>query len=143
WYSSQLNCQTWACRVPIHPPLEALRSLRREQDLSAEQVERVLVWLDDGAYKAVGRPWVPTTATSAQLNLPYCAAMLLLKDDVFIDQFAQEKLADPALLDLAGRIEVIHDSELDALGSFQRRTRVEVRLKNGRVLSAVGGPRGG
>ena len=56
---------------------------------------------------------------------------------------AQEKLADPALLDLAGRIEVIHDSELDALGSFQRRTRVEVRLKNGRVLSAVGETRGG
>jgi aconitate decarboxylase len=143
WYSSDLNFKMWACRVPIHPTLEALRSLRQQHDLAAQQVGRVRVWLDDGAYKAVGRPWDPTTATSAQLNLPYCAAMLLLEGDVFVDQFAEEKLADPAVLDLAGRIEVVHDRDMDALGSFQRRTRVEVQLKNGRVFSAVGETRGG
>jgi 2-methylcitrate dehydratase PrpD len=34
WYSSELNFKMWACRVPIHPTLEALRSLRQEHDLS-------------------------------------------------------------------------------------------------------------
>ncbi len=68
--------------------------------------------------------------------------MLLLEDDLFVDQFAEEKLADPRVLDLAGRIECTHDPELDAFGSFQRRTRVEVRLEDGQLLSTVGETRG-
>jgi len=142
WWSSDLNFKLWACRVPIHPTLEALSQLRQEHDLSAERVRQVRVWLDEGAYKAVGFPWVPTTPTSAQLNLTYCAAMLLLEDDLFVDQFAEEKLADPRVLDLAGRIECTHDPKLDAFGSFQRRTRVEVRLEDGQLLSTVGETRG-
>lgn len=142
WASSDLNFKMWACRVPIHPTLEALRGLRQEHDLSAEQVDRVHVWLDEGAYKAVGFPWQPTTPTSAQLNLAYCASMLLLEGDVFVDQFAEEKLADPHLLDLTRRFEITHDRELDAFGSFQRRTRVEVHTKDGQVLRAFGETRG-
>jgi 2-methylcitrate dehydratase PrpD len=142
WASANHNFKMWACRVPIHPTLEGLRNLRLEHQLTADQVERVRVWLDEGAYKAVGFAWVPTTPTSAQLNLTYCAAMLLLEGDVFVDQFAPEKLASPGLLDLAARIECIHDPEMDPFGSFQQRTRVEVQLKDGRVLSTIGQTRG-
>ncbi len=87
-----------ACRVPIHPALEALRGLQREHGVRAEQVARMRVWLDEGAYKAVGFGWEPTTVTSAQMNLQYCAAQLLLEGDVFVDQFTDAKLA--AVLDM-------------------------------------------
>jgi 2-methylcitrate dehydratase PrpD len=142
WASANHNFKMWACRVPIHPTLEALKNLRLEHQLEADQVERVRVWLDEGAYKAVGFNWVPTTATSAQLNLTYCAALLLLEGDVFVEQFASEKLADPRVLDLTSRVECIHDRDMDAFGSFQQRTRIEVQLKNGRVLSTIGQTRG-
>jgi 2-methylcitrate dehydratase PrpD len=122
--------------------MEALRALRLAHDISADQVKQVRVWLDEGAYKAVGFPWVPTTPTSAQLNLTYCAALLLLEGDVFVDQFAEHKLADPRVLDLVSRIECTYDRDMDAFGSFQRRTRVEVELNDGRTLSTIGELRG-
>jgi aconitate decarboxylase len=138
WASNNLNFKMWACRVPIHPTLEALKSMQNEEGLRANQVRNVRVWLDEGAYKAVGWAWQPTTPTSAQLNLTYCAAALLLDGDVFVEQFAQEKLADPRVLELIARVQCIHDPDLDAFGSFQQRTRVEVELDDGRVLSRTG-----
>jgi aconitate decarboxylase len=142
WASASLNFKMWACRVPIHPTLEALKSLQNEHGLQADQVKKVSVWLDEGAYKAVGFPWVPTTPTSAQLNLTYCAALLLLEGEVFVEQFASKKLDDPRTLDMTARIDCIHDPELDAFGSFQQRTRVEVQLVDGQTLSAIGNTRG-
>ena len=142
WWSSELNFKMWACRVPIHPTMEALRALRLAHDISADQVKRVRVWLDEGAYKAVGFPWVPTTPTSAQLNLTYCAALLLLEGDVFVDQFAEHKLADPQVLDLVSRIECTYDRDMNAFGTFQRRTRVELELNDSRTLSTTGELRG-
>ncbi len=111
--------------------------------MRAERVARIRVWLDEGAYKAVGFAWEPTTVTSAQMNLQYCAAQLLLEGDVFVDQFTDAKLAAPAVLDMVRRVETIYDPELDALGHFQRQERVEVELKDGGVLQTVGMTRGG
>ena len=142
WASGSLNFKMWACRVPIHPTLEALQSLREQHDLETDRIDRVRVVLDEGAYKAVGFAWTPTTPTSAQLNLTYCAAMLLLEGDVFVEQFAPGKLADARVLEMISRIEVVHDPELDAFGSFQQRTRVEVQLKDGRVFTTTGVLRG-
>jgi len=143
WDTPGVNFKMWACRVPIHPALEALRELQREHGVRAEQVARIRVWLDEGAYKAVGFAWEPTTVTSAQMNLQYCAAQLLLEGDVFVDQFTDVKLAAPAVLDMVRRVETIYDPELDALGHFQRQERVEVELKDGRILQTVGMTRGG
>jgi 2-methylcitrate dehydratase PrpD len=142
WRSAELNFKMWPCRVPIHPTLEAIRSLQVEHAFKADQVRRVRVWLDEGAYKAVGWPWAPTTQTSAQLNLTYCAAQLILEGDVFVEQFAVEKLGHPRVMEMTSRIECIHDREMDAFGTFQQRTRVEVELADGRVLGAIGRTRG-
>ncbi len=143
WFTPRVLFKMWACRVPIHPPLEALRALRREHPLPPEEVAEVTVWLDEGAVKAVGFPWTPTTVTSAQLNLAYCCAVFLLEDDVFIDQFREEKLADPRVLDLAARVKAVHDPALEGGPGLGRRARVQVRLRDGTVLTALGEVRGG
>jgi len=144
WYTPRAHFKMWACRVPIHPALEALSALRRDHPFAVDDVERIRVWLNEGAYKAVGFPWVPTTVTSAQMNLRYCVSMLLLEHDVFVDQFTDAKLADPRLLDLTARIETIHDPALDAAGHKpQRETRIEVHLRDGAVRRGVGATRGG
>jgi 2-methylcitrate dehydratase PrpD len=143
WFTPRVLFKMWACRVPIHPALEALRALRRDHPLPPDEVEQVTVWLDEGAVKAVGFPWTPTTITSAQLNLAYCCAVFLLENDVSIDQFREEKLADPRVLDLAARVKAVHDPGLEGGPGLGRRARVQVRLRDGTVLTAVGEVRGG
>lgn len=143
WFTPRVLFKMWACRVPIHPPLEALRSLRREHPLPPEGVAEVTVWLDEGAVKAVGFPWTPTTVTSAQLNLAYCCAVFLLENDVFIDQFREENLADPRILELAAKVKALHDPALEGGPGLGRRARVQVRLRDGTTLTTIGEVRGG
>jgi 2-methylcitrate dehydratase PrpD len=82
--------------------------------------------------------------TSAQLNLPYCVATLLLEGDVFVDQFRDDMVADPQRMGLAAKVQVIEDPKITALGSkFRHKVSVDVHLKDGTALEeTVEAPRG-
>ena len=139
-----VNFKMWACRVPIHPALEALRGLQREHGVRAEQVARMRVWLDEGAYKAVGFGWEPTTVTSAQMNWQHRAAQLLLEGDVFVDQLTDAKLACSVVLDMVRRIKSIHDTSMDPLHrTSERKVRMEIQLRDGRTVETTAMTRGG
>jgi aconitate decarboxylase len=80
----------------------------------------------------VGWKYVPQGLTSAQLNLPYCIATWLIEGDCFVDQFTENKVADPERMALAGKVEVRHDADITARGAkFRHMVRVEVYLKDG------------
>src|SRR5262249_21340245 len=65
------------------------------------------------------------------------AAVTLLDGDAFIDQFAEDRLADRNILDLIPRIEISHDSKLDAGGAAKRHAvHIDATLKSGERLSA-------
>ena len=69
------------------------------------------------------------------MNLPYTAAVTLLEGTAFVDQYTDDKLRDPTIVDLAGRIEVVVDPELDAGGPHEMRAvRAVVIMKDGRTF---------
>jgi len=83
----------------------------------------------------VGWKYEPQGLVSAQLNLPYCVATWLLEGDCFVDQFTEDKVADPERMRVAVKVHVEHDAAITALGSKSRhKVRVEVKLKNGTTL---------
>jgi 2-methylcitrate dehydratase PrpD len=70
------------------------------------------------------------------MNLQYCLATMILEGDVFVEHFEDQRLEDPALLDMISRIRVQHDPKLDeeATGPKPRDTIIEVRLRDGTLL---------
>ena len=92
----------------------------------------------------VGWRYRPEGLTSAQLNLPFCVATLLIEGDCFVDQFSDAIIADKARMALAEKVEVRHDAGITARGSnFRHMVRVEVSLKDGTHLEEiVEAPRG-
>ena len=137
--SYDVAVKLWACRIPIHASLEAVSALRRSCSLDADQIALGAA----RAHKAVGFPYVPTSAASAQLNLRYCLAVLLLDGDVFVDQFGDDRIAASDVLELVARIDVVHDPELDAVGEgFAMETVVHITLAGGATLTAQGRARG-
>ena len=84
----------------------------------------------------VGWPYKPEGLTSAQLNLPYCVATLLIEGDCFVDQFTEDMVADPKRMELSKKVEVVEDPAITARGSkFRHMTRVDVHLRDGSVES--------
>jgi 2-methylcitrate dehydratase PrpD len=124
-YSSLASSQT---------SVDALRQIIAREAIRGEDVEKVRIGTTNMVFVHCGWPYEPKETITAQMNLPYTAAVTLLEGDAFVDQYSDEKLRDPAIVDLAGRVEVHVDPELDALGPHEMRAvRVEVAMKSGEV----------
>ena len=76
--------------------------------------------------------WRPRTRETADHSLPYCTAVALLDGVVAAEQFHDDRLRDPALLDLVARTTVVEDPILTADYPAGIPNRVTVKLKDGR-----------
>ena len=125
-YSSLASSQT---------SVDALRGIRKRDGIRGEDVEKVRIGCTNMVYVHCGWPYVANGETiGAQMNLPYTGAVTLLEGNAFIDQYTDDKLFDPTIIDLANRFECYVDPELDAGGPHEMRAvRVEVTMKNGDV----------
>ncbi len=131
--SEQIGFKLWACRIPIHPTIEAVRALRAQHHFDTDQIERVEVLLPIGSFQSVGHPFTGDTPASAQLNLQYCVAVMLLDGDVSREQFEAQRISDPVLLALARRVHPIHDPSLDDLpgAGIAEEADVQIELRDG------------
>jgi 2-methylcitrate dehydratase PrpD len=126
-YSSLASSQT---------SVDALRQIRAKHGIKGEDVSKVLVETTEVVYRHCGWPYVPAETITAQMNLPYTAAVTLLEGNAFVDQYTDDKLHDPKIVDLANRIEVKVDPKLDALGPDEMRAvNVTVTMKSGEKLT--------
>ncbi len=142
YHTAEVRFKMWAARIPNHGSLEAIKSLREKHPFAPGDVRAVRIRLGKGYLQNVGWPYTPTTITSAQLNLHYVAAIMLIENDVFVEQFTEEKIRDPKVLDLVARISISHDPAMDAMG-YTDGNPVEIELRDGTVLKAWGKARGG
>ena len=134
----------YSCVGSNHTTLDAIRTMQARHPFGAEDVARILVRGSRVTMDHVGWPYVPQGMTSAQLNLPYCVATLLLDGDVFVDQFTEDKVADPDRMRIAAKVAVAEDPAITARGSTHRHmVHVEVELRDGtRMEETVEAPRG-
>ena len=142
FHTPEVRFKMWASRVPNHGTLEAIKAMRHAREFSADAVKAVRIRLGKGYLQNVGWAYTPTTITSAQLNLFYVAAIMLLENDVSVGQFTEAKIRDPRVLKLIERIEIAHDPAMDHMG-YADGNPVEIELTDGTVLSQWGKARGG
>ena len=110
----------YSCVGSNHTTLDAIREMQAEKPFGANDVKRIDVHGSQVTMDHVGWKYVPQGLTSAQLNLPYCIATWLLEGDCFVDQFTEDKVADPARMKLSEIVEVHHDDAITRLGAKMR-----------------------
>jgi len=122
------------CRM-THGAVEAILALRQE-GLTPEQVEEIQVQqLTSGMYITESPVDVDSYYKTCQFNLPYIAAVALIDGKVTEQQFTKERIADKAVHDLAKKVKVKPDEDLDAIYPDQYRpTTVEVKTKKGETI---------
>ena len=138
WQTMGVALKFYACVGSNHTTLDALQEIRRRRPFEAGQVEKIVVHGSQATADHVGWKYEPRSLTVAQLNLPFCAATLLLEGDCSVDQFTEGAVADPARIALANRVEVIAEPQITAKGaSFRHLVRVTVRLRGGERLECT------
>jgi 2-methylcitrate dehydratase PrpD len=130
----RISLKFYACVGSNHTTLDALTDIRKRHPFTAADVERIVVRASQVTVDHAGWPYRPEGLTAAQLNLPFCAATLILTGDAFVDQFTPDCVNDRARIELSRKVQVIHDPAITALGAAHRhRVRVEVYFRDGSV----------
>lgn len=144
WETMRIALKFYSCVGSNHTTLDALRMMQSRHPYGPDDVAAITVHGSRVTVDHVGWPYVPQGLTSAQLNLPYCVATLLLEGDAFVDQFTESAIADEARIALSRRVAVIEDAAITARGkAFRHMVRVELRLRDGTTMSeTVEAPRG-
>jgi aconitate decarboxylase len=138
WQTMGIALKFYSCVASNHTTLDAIRLMQEEHPFGAADVAKIVVHCTQATAVHVGWKYAPQGLTSAQLNLPYCVATLLLDGDVFVDQFSADRVADPARMALAEKVEVREDPAYTAKGSKSRHlVRVEVHLKGGKTMERI------
>ena len=140
-----VGCKPYPCCGSNHTSIDALKKiLSNHPEVSAENVDKIRVRTTRATKLHVGWPYKPNSMTTAQMNLPFCVAVLLHDRDFFVDQITEKSIRSDAVLNTANKIEVVEDPEFESLGDEGRHgVNVEVHLQNGksyneRVLHAKG-----
>jgi aconitate decarboxylase len=130
----RVSLKFYACVGSNHTTLDALTDIRKRHPFSVAEIERIVVHASQVTVDHAGWPYRPEGLTAAQLNLPFCAATLILAGDAFIDQFTPDCVNDRARIELSRKVQVIHDPAITTLGAAHRhRVRVEVHFRDGSV----------
>jgi 2-methylcitrate dehydratase PrpD len=124
-----------ACCRYNHPAVDAIEELLAATPVIPEEILSIRV-----AASALGATMSdrdPTGALGAKFSIPYTlAARLVLGswDDCGVSAFQEPALSDARVRALAQRVEVVEDPALTAMTPGARPARVEMRLRDGRVL---------
>ncbi len=130
----RVSLKFYACVGSNHTTLDALADIRTRHPFTAADIERIVVHASQVTVDHAGWPYRPEGLTAAQLNLPFCAATLILTGDAFVDQFTPDCVNDRARIELARRVQVVHDPTITARGAAHRHhVRVEVYFRDGSV----------
>ena len=124
----------YACCRQHHTAIDAVIELRDRHCLRADEVEKVQHRTFVVGSRGSGQR--PVSIPAAKYSAPYTIAVALTFGRAWREQYTAALIQDPAILELASRVEVTADSGLEALYDEKWPSIVTVTTKDGRVLEA-------
>ncbi len=135
WETRQVGFKMYPCVTSIHAALDALQDLMRAHGLRMEDIDAIRVGVGHMTYVHTAWPYKPAGTTAAQMNIFFGLAVMAQGGDVTADDFAEARLADPALLDFMRRVSVFEDPEINARGREARHAcQMTVTTRSGATL---------
>ena len=130
----------WPANMWIQTPLDCLDKMKRKSGFAAADIQSIDITPGFQARDAYS-PEGYHSVKHGQFSIPYCLAAYLLRGEEGPGWFDAEKLADPALLEIASRVHLDQEDvwplrkcfNTFTEGSFPR-IRMTITLKDGTVL---------
>lgn len=122
----------YSCAASNHSALDAIRAIRRRRPFRPDEVERIVVHGSEAMRKHVYWKYRPESVTTAQMNMPFTLATLVLEGDAFVDQYTEESIREPARVAFAEKVDFVEDREATAGGAqYRHKARVVMHFAGG------------
>ncbi len=132
----------FGCCRHIHAPLEAFLHLQAIHGFSARDIVKMDVYTYRATFNLSNKPH-PLTLVEAQYSVPYCLALCAVQGSDALLPLETCYLSNAEVIDLAERVQVVHDASIEPLFPIRSPAWVAVNLANGvRLESPLMDPRG-
>lgn len=117
------------------PAIESALNLMEEYHFGPEDVDHVWVGTHEVAYTLTGKIKEPKDSGQAKFSSAYGIAVALYEKGFGVCHLNPEYTSDPKYLELANRVTVEQDADVQAVYPTKRGAKVKIFLKDGRELS--------
>lgn len=132
FYMFDLYVKFYSCCRWAHSPIRAVKSLMDSNCITAVDIEKVDVYSFGNAgtlYKCA-----PKNEDEAQYNIKYPIAAQIVFGDCGPLESSTTKMLDKRISPMIEKINFHHEPEYDKVFPAQRLSRVEITLKNGKIM---------
>lgn len=130
WAIDNVYVKTYPCCAWIQAAVQQLVEMRGSGPLQLREIVKVRVGVSAYA-KAQNGAVAPVDTFGAQFSIPYCCALALMGDPADPASYDLDTIDDPDRRELARRIEIFVDPEMEAAYPRHYGARVELELANG------------
>jgi 2-methylcitrate dehydratase PrpD len=134
WVTETVAFKLYPCGTMTHPYIDCARRLSRKIDI--EQIEEIVCEAAEGTLHRLWEPLAakqrPPNAYAGKFSTPYCIAAGFVLGNAGLDAFTDERVADPRLRAIAGKVRYVVDPDNPYPNEYTGHVRV--KLKNGQVL---------
>ena len=134
WRAAGTCFKPYAACGSNHASIDAALALKRAHSLQVDEIARITIGVARVVDLQTGFAYRRSSVLNAQMSIRYNVAVALMDDAALLNQFTEQRLADPELEALIARIDVVIDPEMDALYPGRYAGIVTIETKDGRRL---------
>jgi len=126
-----VSIKPYPCGVLTHPTIDLMLKLVTEHDVKPEDIESVRVYAGTNILKPIRYP-IAANHLQAKFSLPAALAMIALARKAGKQEFSDDFVGSAPMQAMQRCIATELDHEIEKMGFDKMRSRVIIRLKNGR-----------
>ncbi len=143
WALTETSFKFHASCRHTHPAADALCQLMHRLGLGHQDIVRVDTHVHQAAIDVLGPVSAPRTVHQAKFCMGFVLALLAVRGRAGVDDFNDETLNDPVIIDWSQRVVMVCDPEVEAAYPQRWLGKVRVTTRDGRVHEMrVDAPRG-
>jgi 2-methylcitrate dehydratase PrpD len=128
-----VSIKPYPCGVLTHPTIDLMLKLVIEHDVKPDDIEAVRVYAGSNILKPIRYP-VAANHLQAKFSLPAALAMITLARKAGKRQFSDAFVGSAPMQAMQRRIVTELDPEIEKMGFDKMRSRITIRLKDGRSV---------
>jgi len=128
-----VSIKPYPCGVLTHPTIDLMLKLVTEHDVKPDDIESVQVYAGTNILNPIRYP-IAANHLQAKFSLPAALAMIALARKAGKQEFSDEFVASAPTQAMQKRITTELDPKIEKLGFDKMRSRIAIRLKDGRQV---------
>lgn len=135
WRTDGVIFKRYACCGSNHASIDAAMEIMADENLQPGDIDHVVTGVSRTVETQCGFAYQPTTVLNAQMSQRYNIAVAILDKQAYVEQFTEERIKEPQVCELASRVRVEIDPEMEAVYPRLYAGKVTVVTKGGKRIT--------